>query len=170
MPIDVYINTNYGAWVRRLKAYIPQDYITDVLNSVLLSLLEREYPLTSLVHPDIYVINACKMAWYSKESAYSRQLKRHVHTIPLDEAPELMDEEPEEDEENNCVEIIHIIDESPFCWWEKELFKRKVLEDKTLKEMSADCNLTVGQVWYSYNKVRKYLQKKLEEYAKKEEN
>ena len=44
---------------------------------------------------------------------------------------------------------------------QKKGIPHKVLEGKTLKEMSEECNLTVRQVWYSYNKVRQWLKKNI---------
>ena len=160
------INEKYDLWVSKLHGYIPEEDITDVLNSVLLSLLQRGMTSEEFDCIDCYVLNACKIAYYSKTSPYNRELRRFTIRAEIDELAEMPEDEPEPSFPN----VMKLIEESPFCWWEKELFKRKVLEDKTLEEMAAECNISTGKVWYSYNKVRKYLQNKLKEYAEKEEN
>lgn len=159
------IKERYEIWVSKIETFIPKTEAKDVLNSVLLSMLERDKNITEFGCPDCYIINACKTAYFSKTSAYSRQYGRHIQTTNIDD--ENVEDVVEEDEDE-IPDVLSILEKAPFCWWEKELFKRKVLEGKTLKEMGEECNLTVGQVWYSYNKVRKWLKKNIDfNYGKK---
>lgn len=159
------IQERYDIWVSKIETFIPKTEAKDVLNSVLLSMLERDKNITEFGCPDCYIINACKTAYFSKTSAYNREYERHIHTSNIDD--ENVEDVVEEDEDE-IPDVLSILENAPFCWWEKELFKRKVLEGKTLREMSEECNLTVGQVWYSYNKVRQWLKKNIEyNYGKK---
>lgn len=161
------IQERYDIWVADIETFIPKTEAKDVLDSVLLSMLERDKKITDFGCPDCYIINACKTAYFSKTSAYNREYERHIHTSNIDD--ENVEDVVEEDDDE-IPDVLTILEAAPFCWWEKELFKRKVLEDKTLKEMSEECNLSVGQVWYSYNKVRQWLKKNITyNYGKKQE-
>lgn len=155
-----FIEHHYDQWAKYLKKYIPETEVCDVINDVLVSIYDRNFDLMKLDRPDLYVIKACRRAWFSRQSNYSRRRGRNYPTSPLEDYSEVLIVE-EEDDTKTAEEIIYIIDHSPFCWWEKELFKRKALEGKTLDEMALECNLSKGQVWYSYNKVRMWLQKNL---------
>ena len=167
------IKERYEIWVSKIETFIPKTEAKDVLDSVLLSMLERHKDITHFGCPDCYIINACKTAYFSKTSAYNRQYERHIPTTNIEDEniqDVIEDITPERSEgtEDEIPDVLSILEKAPFCWWEKELFKRKVLEGKTLKEMGEECNLTVGQVWYSYNKVRQWLKKNIDfNYGKK---
>lgn len=153
------IQERYEMWASKIETFIPKTEAKDVLDYVLLSILERDKDITDFGCPDCYIINACKRAYFSKKtSTYSRQYERHIHTTNIEDENV---EDIVEEYEDEIPDVLSILENAPFCWWEKELFKRKVLEGKTLKEMGEECNLTVRQVWYSYNKVRQWLKKNI---------
>ena len=157
MGLNDVVEQNYNGWLMKVKTFVPENEAGDVLDSVILSMLERGMDADDLECVECYVLRACKLAFISKNSPYNRQLENHIVKIGLDEYGDgdgVVDEPVEELDFN----IWDVIANAPFSWWEKEVFKRKVLENKTLQEMADETNLSVSQVWYSYNKVRKYLQ------------
>lgn len=157
------IEEKYDIWLSKISKFIPKEDAREVLNIVLLSLIERNFSFDGYICPDCYIINACKIQYWSKNSTYNRQMGNQVNKVEIDEEVIKIDD-PEPDPYME-IDIWKEIDNSPFCWWEKEMFKRKILEGKTLKEMSEECNLTQGQIWYSYNKIRKYLKKSIKSNA-----
>lgn len=70
----------------------------------------------------------------------------------------------EENEEQNVVEDVYkAIDATGCSWWEKEYFKRKVLEGKTNAEMSVEVGIPVSQCRYTYLKVRRKIRQVLKD-------
>lgn len=131
---------------------IPLEDAKDVLQDVLLQLLERPKDIKDV---NAYIIRACYRSYYSNKSKYLPK------EILCDTLPEI---EPEYEEVVDIDKVIDFIDKSDSCcWWEKELVKRKNLEDKTFKELSDECNLPHWGVEYSYFKTIKKLQKEWQE-------
>lgn len=170
MTLNEQITLNYDKWLIKIKNIVPEDEAGDVLNSVLLSMMERNINVDNDIDClECYIVSSCKIAYRSPNSPYNRQLGRHIKTINFDDAIStgIADEEITDDEEDKFknIDIIKLIQESPFSWYEKELFKRRLLENngKTLKEMAKECNLSPSQVWYSHRKVKNYLKEKIKE-------
>lgn len=171
MDLNEAINLNYTKWMDKVRKVVPADEAGDVLHTVLLSMLERDQ--AEKLSPeeidclDCYVVSSCKMAYRSPNSPYSRQLDRHLQRVDFDEAVhagEVDEEEPDEGDRMEGLDIIAIVNESPFSWYEKELFKRRLLEDggKTLKRMAEECNLSPSQVWYTHRKIKQYIKQKID--------
>lgn len=170
MTLNEAVELNYNKWLTKIKNIVPEDEAGDVLNSVLLSMMERNINVDNDIDClECYIVSSCKIAYRSPNSPYNRQLGRHIKTINFDDAIStgIADEEITDDEDDNLkdVDIIKLIADSPFSWYEKELFKRRLLENdgKTLKEMAIECNLTPSQVWYTHRKIKTYLKDKIKE-------
>ena len=167
MTLSEAVEANYNKWLSKISCIVPADEAGDVLNSVLLSMYERGIePDEDIDCLECYIVSACKMAYRSPNSPYNRQLERHIRHIPFEEvAGAEVEEVDDEDDELKNIDIIDLIHSSPFSWYEKELFTRRLLENdgKTLKEMAAECNLTPSQVWYTHRKLKSYLKEKIKE-------
>lgn len=170
MTLNEAVEANYKKWLQKISGIVPQDEAGDVLNSVILSMFERNIePDNDIDCLECYIVSSCKIAYRSPNSPYNRQLGRHITTINFDDAISTgtMNEEITDDEDDKFknIDIIKLIQESPFSWYEKELFKRRLLENdgKTLKEMAKECNLSPSQVWYTHRKVKNYLKEKIKE-------
>ena len=167
MNLNEAVSMNYNKWLGKIKNIVPADEAGDVLDSVLLSMMERGIdPDEDLDCLECYIVSSCKIAYRSPNSPYNRQLERHIRHINYDDAignGEVNDAEDDEDDPLRNIDIIQLIAESPFSWYEKELFKRRLLENdgKTLKEMAQECNLTPSQVWYTHRKLKSYLREKI---------
>ena len=61
------------------------------------------------------------------------------------------------------TDVYSALDRTKCSWWEKEYFKRKVLEGKTNEEMASEIGIDRRQGEYSYNKVKKRLRKILKD-------
>lgn len=68
---------------------------------------------------------------------------------------------PEEQHEEVVADVFEALDATGCSWWEKEYFKRKVLEGKTNAEMSDDIGITVSKCEYSFTKVKRKLKEVL---------
>lgn len=169
MGFEKEIQMNYDKWLDRIKTFIPINDAGDVLNSVLLSMLERELDVENDVDClECYIVSSCKLAYRSPNSPYNRQLERHKHFLQFDDAiasGEYIEDADNDDDEMKKIDIFKLIQESPFSWYEKELFKRRLLENdgKTLKQMAIECNLSPSQVWYTHRKIKNYLKDKIKE-------
>lgn len=169
MNLNEAITMNYNKWLERVKTFIPSDEAGDVLNSVLLSILERNLDIENDVDClECYIVSSCKLAYRSPNSPYNRQLERHKHFLQFDDGIATGNEDyadDNDDDEMKKVDIFKMIAESPFSWYEKELFKRRLLENdgKTLKQMAIECNLSPSQVWYTHRKIKNYLKEKIKE-------
>lgn len=169
MNLNEAVSMNYNKWLNKIKNIVPADEAGDVLDSVLLSMFERGIdPDEDLDCLECYIVSSCKIAYRSPNSPYNRQLERHIRHINYDDAigsGEVNEVEDDEDDVLKNIDIIQLIQESPFSWYEKELFKRRLLENdgKTLKEMAQECNLTPSQVWYTHRKLKSYLKEKIKE-------
>lgn len=160
MSLNDVVERNYNGWLAKVKTFVPDTEAGDVLDGVILSMMERGLEADDLDCVECYVLRACKLAYHSPNSPHNRELEKHIIKIGLDEYGDVDGgDEPVEYNFN----IWDVIQSAPFSWWEKEVFKRKVLENKTLQEMADETNLSISQLWYSYNKIRKYLQTKIKE-------
>jgi hypothetical protein len=78
--------------------------------------------------------------------------------VLIENPPELT-ETPYQDE--FPIDICEYIDTTPgLSWWEKECFKRKIIEKKTFKELEDEYNIPAYSIQYSYNKVIKKIRKR----------
>ena len=145
------IRQKYDIWLAQVKRFAG-DEACDVLNDVLVYMYDHNI----VPDTDYYVIKSCKNSLYCKNSPYSRKRDKHLPFTDYD--GELFEETPEEDlDDMEAIDIWAAIEIIDCSWWEKELFKRKVLEDKSFQEIADDTGLTVGQVYYSYIKVKNAL-------------
>ena len=145
------IRQKYNLWLSQVK-HFAGDEACDVLNDVLVYMYDHNI----VPDTDYYVIKSCKNSLYCKNSPYARKRDKHLPFTDYD--GELFEEMPEEDSDDmESIDIWATIETIECSWWEKELFKRKVLEDKSFQEIADDTGLTVGQVYYSYIKVKNAL-------------
>lgn len=169
MELNAAITAKYNDWVEQLRKFIPGDEAIDVLHTVLLSVMERGLEEgREIRNLDKYIIGSCRMAYFSKNSPYNRE--RGWREYPSDTIePEQADTTDKEENEGK-KDVWRLIDEAPFSWWEKEVFKRKILENKTFAELANETKLNIGQVWYSFAKVRKHLKNKYDGQTEKKQN
>ena len=146
----------YNVWLTKVKAFAGVD-AADVLNDLIVYMAVREI----MPETDYYVVRACRTNYISNTSNYNRERERHFKFKSVDELE--LDPEDLSDELTTAYDSIDVwalLDKADdLSWWEKECFKRKYLEGQTLKQMSEDTGLTIGQVYYSINKVKKNLKK-----------
>lgn len=157
MNLNQTIEANYNKWVDKLSRIMGEDKAKDVLHSVILSLYDRDIPDDYIRDIDSYIIKSAKLSAYSPNGQYRRMCIKENLVDPQ----EFVIADIEDNQDDNDFDIWKEIDDSPFSWWEKEVFKRKILEDKTLQELADETNLSLGQVYYSFCKVRNYLKNKL---------
>lgn len=145
----------YNFWKKELLKFIPREDIQEVLHEVLLQFLTGDY------HPDCldaYIIGSCCRSYYSTTSPYARQENKHLIVTELGN----YDREDANLTDYEKLDILKYIDDlKGVSWWEKECFKRKILEDKTFKKLAEEYDLMDYQVIHSYKKVRNLLRKKL---------
>lgn len=145
----------YETLIKEARRYIPAADADDVLHEVVLQLLESEKELDD--YPS-YVARACWRSYKSTTSPYARKYGKGNPTVELDGTEENI---PDEINELAGIDVIKQINEcSSIVWWEKELVKRKILEEKTFEELAEEYDLTFNQVVYSYrtsiNKIREF--------------
>lgn len=158
MNLNAIIASNYQKWQQKIvQCGIPEGDALDVLHSVILSLYERNLSEEYIRNIDTYIVSACRIAYFSPNSPYRKQYGREVPVGDDIDCEAVIDDDCEEEE----LDIWTEIETAPFSWWEKEAFKRKILEDKTLQEIADESNLSLGQVYYSFCKVKNYLKNKL---------
>lgn len=166
--LDELVKTHYNTWIENAKKFISEDDVYDVVDGIVLSLYERPQFTISEADIDKYINGAAKISYWSSNSPYNRELENHIQYTELDDAqnvsfqPEIVEDDDDLIRAHNLVEYINGLKD--ISWWEKQCFLRKVLEDKTFREMADELNCTIGQVFYSYRKVKNYLAKKLENY------
>lgn len=149
MTLDQTISDNYSKWLSIAKR-ICGTKAEDVLHTLLLQILEKE-DTSYIENWDSYISKSIYVSAYSKTSPYNRIWNR-LQVVEWNDDIEYPDIEPQED-------IWTAIDDAPFSWWEKEVFKRKVLEEKTFQEIADEAGINIGQAYYSFNKVRNWLKK-----------
>lgn len=157
MNLNQTIEANYNKWVDKLSRIMGEDKAKDVLHSVIISLYDRDIPDDYIRDIDGYIIKSAKLSAFSPNGQYRRMCIKENLVDPQ----EFVIADVEDNQDDNDFDIWKEIDDSPFSWWEKEVFKRKILEDKTLQELADETNLSLGQVYYSFCKVRNYLKNKL---------
>ncbi len=140
----------YKYLLTTLKKYIPRDKVEDVLQEV----LSEVYSKTELPRDIIaYVLRASWRSYNSNTSPYAKARSCFV----TDELPDIPDDSGE-----GVIDIDKVIawidSVSEICWWEKELVKRKHLEQKSFKELSKEYGIPESKVQYSYYKSLKKLQ------------
>lgn len=145
---------NYQALRREVGRYIPKEDVDDVLHEVIVQMLSDERERDDYI---AYAVAACWRSYHSKTSYYARKYARNIITTELDGRENI----PDEKDELNEVDIIKMIDScSEVVWWCKELVKRKIIEEKTFKELAEEYDITENQVVYSYyttiRKIREY--------------
>lgn len=149
------IEQKYDLWLKSVRQFAGED-ACDVLNDVLVYMYDHNI----VPDTDYYVIKSCKNSLFCRNSPYARKRDRHLQFVELDGGFSV--ETPEEDPEDiELLDVWSAIEDIGCSWWEKELFKRKVLEDKTFQEIANEVGLTLGQVYYSYIKVRDSLKNTL---------
>lgn len=158
MDLNTIISDNYEKWVLKVSKVVPECDTKDVLHYVIVSLYNRNIEDDFFFNIDAYIVQSCRLAYYSKTSSYNKYKVKEVQL-----GDNVIKEDDYDTEVEDDIDIWPIIDEAPFSWWERELFKRKILEDKTFDELAKECNLSLGQVYYSYSKVRTWLKDKLSE-------
>ena len=150
MDINKAIEQNYEKWLNTAKKSVPADKAADTLHTVIIQLYDSGTPLESIVNLDAYIARSVWISYISNKSLYNRTWKsREVLGVDV-ETPEPIDEEEDETD----ADVWKMIDDCGCSWWEKEIFKRKVLEEKTFAEIAEETHLSLGQVYYSFRKVR----------------
>lgn len=144
------VERNYEKWLKAAKKNVPTDKAEDILHTVIIQLYDSKTPLESIGNLDAYIARSVWISHISNNSLYNRTWKsREVLGVDV-ETPEPIDEEDDETD----ADVWKMIDDCGCSWWEKEIFKRKVLEEKTFAEIAEETNLSLGQVYYSFRKVR----------------
>lgn len=142
--IDISSEQYYQALNEVLK-YIPQQDAQDILHDILLQPSLQEFNLS-------YICKACYKAYRVKN-------RKEILT---DDFKDL--ESSDEDVYQEPIDIIPFIDNcKSISWWEKELVKRRNLENKKFKEMAKECNLNLNKTSYSYYKTVRKIRKEYEE-------
>lgn len=163
---DDEVNKRYDKWqkdIKRLLTCNDEEEATDILNDVILTIYERLKGdnCIEMKNVDGYVYTACRFSKASKSSSYQRKREMNHSFCQLDEAIEIPIYE-EDDKPTFCfADIQKCLDESDFCWSEKEIFLRKNLEGKTKRQMANEIGCSRGRLSYRYGKVRDYLKDKL---------
>lgn len=141
-------NDNYSLLLREVSRYIPEEDCGDVLHEVLLQLLETNADKEDWVS---YAVRACYISYNSTTSPYARKYARNVTETEL--TGREYDLPDEEADELASVDILKMVaDAEGVSWYEKELLKRKILEDKSFRELSDEYHLTHNQTEYSFYK------------------
>lgn len=144
------VEQNYEKWLKAAKKNVPSDKAEDILHTVIIQLYDSKTPLESIGNLDAYIARSVWISYISNNSLYNRTW--HSKEV-LESDFEPIEPIDEEIEEIGC-DVWDMIDRCGCSWWEKEIFKRKVLEDKTFAEIAEETNLSLGQVYYSFRKVR----------------
>lgn len=113
----------------------------DILHTIIVKMYDNKTAVESIDDIDAYVAR-CVMI-------ISRQTSRS-HTVELDIDDEFAAYIPPKE-----PDVWELIELTGCSWWEKEVFRRKALEDKTYEELSDDCGVSVPKLIYSCSKVRK---------------
>lgn len=154
----------YNLCLNTIKQRIPKSEAEELLHTVLLQLLEKEDDREgygSVAH----IIATCFKAYFSNYSPYKYNKHKLVFNSDYLEECDILEEEDELadlpdyicDFIDNCKDI---------SWWEKELVKRKHLENKTFKELAEETNIGERQVIYSYYKAIKKIRQQYEDINK----
>lgn len=157
----------YNYCLARIKTIVPESAAEDVLHEILLQVME-----SGVVIDDIpaYIISSAYRSYYSRTSPYARKYKPMIQgDIDLTRLSDVLPEDYDVDEfDCYAVDIVKEIDNfDGACWWEKEAVKRKILENKTFKELAVEYNIKESQIQYSFYKTVKKLKKHiLEKYGK----
>lgn len=150
----------YDYCKRVLEKYIPETDLDDCLQETLLIICEMD---TSNIK-DIckYIIRSVYTNYKSNTSPYARKYKQKMYNRMID-IDQIEDDVPEEDVGDDIFSMIDILAEidsfDGACWWEKEAVKRKVLENKTFRELAVEYNISESQIQYSFYKTIKKLKK-----------
>lgn len=149
----------YDYCLDKIKQIVPPAEAEDVLHEILLQVLEGE---TKIDDVPAYIISSAYRSFYSKTSPYARKYKPEMYNN-MQDIESIEDEVPEEDAGDDIFSTIDILAEinsfDGACWWEKEAVKRKVLENKTFRELAVEYNISESQVQYSFYKTIKKLKK-----------
>ena len=148
--LNAAIEQNYEKWLKTAKKCVPADKAEDILHTVIIQLFDSKTPLESIENIEAYIARSVWISYISNNSLYNRTW-RSKEVLGLDGDVEEPFDEPDLDEQDN---VWTMIDQCGCSWWEKEIFKRKVLEDKTFAEIAEETHLSIGQVYYSFKKVR----------------
>ena len=141
--IEISSEQYYQALNEILK-YIPKQDAQDVLHNILLQDTLTEFNLA-------YICKACYKAYRVKNRK----------EIPTEDFKDL--ESSDEDVYQEPIDIIPFIDNcESISWWEKELVKRRNLENKKFREMAKECNLNLNQTSYSYYKAIRKIRNEFE--------
>lgn len=144
---DWLTDERYDKLLTEVGRYIPSDECAEVLHEVLCQMLEKDTKCDDYAS---YIVRAAYRSYNSKTSPYARKYAKYVTEVELDER---VCEIPDEEDELACVDVLKLIDEcDTVSWYEKEVLKRKILEEKSFKQLAEECNLTKDQVVYSYYK------------------
>jgi len=148
------IDGNYNALLREVERYIPKEDAPDVLHEIVTQMLSENVPRNDYM---AYAVSACWRSYHSKTSPYARKYGKNIITTELDGRENI----PDEKDELDSVDILKMIDSCPeVVWWCKEAVKRKILEEKTFKELAEEYDCTENQIVYSYyttiRKIREY--------------
>lgn len=137
-------NEQYTELYEHVRAFAGED-ARDILHDAL------EVALThQCVEFDAYVMRVAWHIWKTKKVGAD---------VPLED---VYVAEEERDEEI-VTDVYEALDRTGCSWWEKEYFKRKVLEGKTNAEMAREIGIDRRQGEYSYNKVKNRLRKILKD-------
>lgn len=143
----------YNYCLGKIKQIVPQTEAEDVLHEILLQLIESEVKVDNI---PAYIISSAYRSYYSKTSPYARKYKPEIYDRGVD-----IDQIEAENESGDIfIDIVSEIDSfEGVCWWEKEVVKRKILENKTFRTLAVEYNISESQIQYSFYKAIKKLKK-----------
>lgn len=147
----------YNYCLDKIKQIVPPNEAGDVLHEILLQVLGREVKVDNI---PAYIISSAYRSYYSKTSPYARKYKTEIYDRSVD-IEQIEDEVQDGDIFNKYdIDIVSEIDSfDGACWWEKEAVKRKILENKTFRELNVEYNIPESQIQYSFYKTIKKLKK-----------
>lgn len=145
----------YKELLKEVSRYVPPEDAADVLHEIMLQLLETDKLCDDY---KAYIVRSAYMSYNSTTSPYARKYARNVTEVELDGREDTI---PDETDELSTVDIFKLIEETPdISWWEREALKRKILEEKTFKEVADEWCVTQDQAVYSYykaiNKIKQF--------------
>jgi len=167
VKIDEAIEKNYNVWLSTISCILPEEWANDVMHEVLVTMLEKRNVEYKCV--DCYVIRACMRA-YKQVRGIAGKLGCHDNKTSISDIDDgVFDEDFDDDEEvYNNIDVWRELEIAPLSWWEKEVFKRKVLEGKSFRKLAAETNIKTYMVFYTYKKVIKVLKSQI--YGKEKDN
>lgn len=145
----------YNYCLDKIKQIVPPNEAEDVLHEILLQVLGEGSKINDV---PAYIISSAYRSYYSKTSPYARKYKQMIYCSTDDQ---IEDEVQDGDIFNKYdIDIVSEIDSfEGVCWWEKEVVKRKILENKTFRELEVEYNIPGSQIQYSFYKTIKKLKK-----------